>query len=810
MASPFPGHGGLVPANVGVFQLPPAPLNPPPMELLHSYTDWRRDWTHIVAGKFTDSPYSALLFYEQSTGVAEFYSTDGRGGISLLKHHEGWRQSWTHIVAGFFGQSSREGILLYDQSAGSGAFYDIDKHGGIVLLREQPEWRTTWTQIIAGKFTKSPRSSLLFYDQNAGFAQFYATDGHGGIQKLAEYSDWRTSWTRILAGEFVNHADWSEPRIDDLFFYEGSTGYGETYESDGHGGISLFGGQADMPSATYICPGSFGGTGPTDLAFYDATTGAASILDPQEIPGPDPAIPPGKWVTLDSYNWGPNWDLIVAGNFWMSDPDDHFFDDGGFTDFLFYSGNQGRGDFYLYEPPEPTPIEPFAGYVSSRSNLPGDTIGFHVSSQVGAYTIGIYRLGRHETYIGSVQNLAPPSAYPISRTAYKHGAQWPEVGCFELPANCASGLYVGRVQAPWIFPGEIANPNPPTAYARLAARPPRLGGFSGPSLDIPFVVRPRPQHKWRILFAIADNTYEAYSFFGGRSVYGFGRRHAHTWVYPSSSQYRAPYGFRVSFLRGTAPNFDGYGKKWQKWELPFLKWLDRQAIKVDVCTESDLHLHGDILSGYRLLVIVGHSEYWSLLMREQVERFVKNGGNLAIFSGNTCWWQVRFEDDGDTMVCYKQKDFDPVSNEKQKTVNWKVPYLQRPETRLTGVRYAGNPAPDAGFEFTVEDANHWVFANTGLVVGDKFGRYSPAMTVVGNETDAQASDSPSNFHRLGYVSDQGNEIATMGLFSPINGFDEMRGIVFNAATIDWTLGLSQDDRWNAMDIITRNVLIRLG
>src|SRR2546421_549626 len=143
MAGPFPRHEGLVPLNVGVFQVPPPPLNPPPMELLHSHTDWRRDWTHIVAGKFTDSPYSALLFYDQSTG----------------------------------------------------------------------------------------------------FVQFYATDGHGGIQRLAEYSDWRTTWTRIVAGEFVNHADWSEPRIDDLFFYEGSTGYSEAYESDGHGGISLFGAQ---------------------------------------------------------------------------------------------------------------------------------------------------------------------------------------------------------------------------------------------------------------------------------------------------------------------------------------------------------------------------------------------------------------------------------------------------------------------------------------------------------------------------------------------------------------------------------------
>jgi hypothetical protein len=155
-------HGGFLPPNIGVIQLPPPPLNPPSMELLHSYTDWRRDWTHIVAGKFTDSPYSALLFYEASTGVAEFYSTDGSGGINLLKHHEGWRQSWTHIVAGYFASSTREGILLYDQSAGFGAFYDTDGHGNIILLREQPQWRTTWTHILAAKFTKSPRSSLLF------------------------------------------------------------------------------------------------------------------------------------------------------------------------------------------------------------------------------------------------------------------------------------------------------------------------------------------------------------------------------------------------------------------------------------------------------------------------------------------------------------------------------------------------------------------------------------------------------------------------------------------------------------------------
>ena len=107
----------------------------------------------------------------------------------------------------------------------------------------------------------------------------------------------------------------------------------------------------------------------------------------------------------------------------------------------------------------------------------------------------------------------------------------------------------------------------------------------------------------------------------------------------------------------------------------------------------------DVLDDYRLLVIVGHSEYWSGPMRDRVERFVRHGGNAAFFAGNVCWWQIRFEDDGQTMVCYKQRAFDPAAQSpatlRTNTVNWMEPYLHRPETQLTGVRYGGNPAPDA-------------------------------------------------------------------------------------------------------------------
>ncbi len=42
---------------------------------------------------------------------------------------------------------------------------------------------------------------------------------------------------------------------------------------------------------------------------------------------------------------------------------------------------------------------------------------------------------------------------------------------------------------------------------------------------------------------------------------------------------------------------------------------------------------------------VGHDEYWSWGMRDALDAFTDAGGNAAILSGNTCFWQVRFDDD---------------------------------------------------------------------------------------------------------------------------------------------------------------------
>ena len=170
----------------------------------------------------------------------------------------------------------------------------------------------------------------------------------------------------------------------------------------------------------------------------------------------------------------------------------------------------------------------------------------------------------------------------------------------------------------------------------------------------------------------------------------------------------------------------------------------------------------------------------------------------------------------DTMVCYKDERFDPynASQEDLVTVNWYDNPVKRPETSLTGVSFfPGALVFDPSLHFVVTNQDHWVLAGTGLQVNQPFGQYqftaTNNRTVIGSETDRHQDSnnppihSPGDFERVARVFLDGKEIGTMGTFT--NG-----GTVFTAATLNWALGLSQDDNWGPIDQITRNVFDRLG
>jgi hypothetical protein len=62
-------------------------------------------------------------------------------------------------------------------------------------------------------------------------------------------------------------------------------------------------------------------------------------------------------------------------------------------------------------------------------------------------------------------------------------------------------------------------------------------------------------------------------------------------------------------------------------DVPTRQRLEGNGYAVEYCTSIDLHTAPAFLRKYQLLLSVGHDEYWSREMRDNVETFIGNGGN---------------------------------------------------------------------------------------------------------------------------------------------------------------------------------------
>src|SRR6185503_2429889 len=153
---------------------------------------------------------------------------------------------------------------------------------------------------------------------------------------------------------------------------------------------------------------------------------------------------------------------------------------------------------------------------------------------------------------------------------------------------------------------------------------------------------------------------------------------------------------------------------------------------------------------------------------DRLQAFIAAGGNAAFLSGNNCWWRIRIEDGGDTLVCYKKAAFDPAS---LKTINW----TEQESGALLGTtlpdRILSAWPPDGSHSrddadgktacFVVRAPGHWVFAGTDLAEGDEFGTFGDGGTVVGYETDIRTGDRDASWTELADVQFGGSELGTM-------------------------------------------------
>ena len=257
------------------------------------------------------------------------------------------------------------------------------------------------------------------------------------------------------------------------------------------------------------------------------------------------------------------------------------------------------------------------------------------------------------------------------------------------------------------------------------------------------------------------------------------------------------------------------------WDAPFIQWLESAGYVLDYCTDVDLHQDADLLTSYPLLLSTGHDEYWTEAMRDHVDTFVANGGNVAYFSGNISLWRIHMTDNDTAIVCAKVAP-GPFDTGTWQRDNWHL--IGNPESRTTGVTSASGGGwwngPRDALGYTVQHADHWAYAGTDLSEADVFGA-GEAHPLLGYEVDGASfrrvhgvavatgvDGAPREFAILGianlserWSAPTSGAVATMGVMATPGG-----GIVFQGATTDWPIVAPMDDH---VGRITRNVLDRL-
>lgn len=415
---------------------------------------------------------------------------------------------------------------------------------------------------------------------------------------------------------------------------------------------------------------------------------------------------------------------------------------------------------------------------------------FYVSTNPRSrFTLDLYRMGfysgeggRHVLHLGPLQGEIQPD--PPAGANRVRECRWEPNATVTIPRDWVSGVYLGK-----------------------------LTTESGWQSYVIFVVRDdRPAD---LAFQCSDHTWQAYNRWPDQfSLYDDGKEQWYCGPGVDVS-FDRPYGKYCQIL--DAPLSQGSGE-WFLWEFPFAYWLEAEGYDVTYISNLDTHIDPRGLRRTRGFLSVGHDEYYSLEMFNNLLSAAREGLSLGFFSGNSICGRVdpRPSSSGAPHRIFGRVDYfgprDPGMLARFPTMS-AFPYLSPHERDLMGARNV--PPCTGGADWTCISPDHWLFAGTGMrhgegipgLVGWEFHGDPapiPGLTVVAS---GPTQDAPGKLNG-------GTFTATVHTLARNN-------VIFNASSCWWGDALSEPPGYVRPSVytspqgpdkraqqITRNVLAR--
>lgn len=284
-------------------------------------------------------------------------------------------------------------------------------------------------------------------------------------------------------------------------------------------------------------------------------------------------------------------------------------------------------------------------------------------------------------------------------------------------------------------------------------------------------------------------TWHAYNDFGGESLY------------VSSHGLSGGHARKVSFDRPITLGF-GSGKFLYE-ESEAVSWLEDRGYDVEYLSSTDIGGSAGRIGSRKLYITIGHDEYATMATLDRLEEALTNGTSLAFLTGNTLVWQVRYEQNNRVMVGYKElaaEDPMRLINPRLTSTLFRDPMVNRPENQITGVMSDGSHIEQPA-DWIVTNADHWVYANTGLTNG------SHIPNLVFYEWDSLVNNGATPSGLIVLASSEVPNNVRPGSRHEATIYERGRAFVFAASTIYFNQHMNDQP---AVGQIVSNLLARAG